>query len=116
MRHSPATLPILPIFTPCTHKNSDINKNTLKVNYNKFLILTLYYVITEILQIVNGFSFLITCWIGAFASAAVRKILELPEGIEPVAMTPLGYPGDSPAPKKRKSLPEILHLDKFGNR
>jgi nitroreductase len=54
-----------------------------------------------------------TCWIGAFAPAAVKKILELPNGIEPVAMTPLGYPGDAPGAKNRKSLPEIIHLNKW---
>lgn len=54
-----------------------------------------------------------TCWIGAFDCKAVKEILELPRGIEPIAMTPLGYPADYPSPKTRKSLPEIMHHEKW---
>jgi len=49
-----------------------------------------------------------TCWIGAFDSQAAREILGLPEDTEPVALTPLGYPADSPRPKRRKSLKELV--------
>ena len=45
-----------------------------------------------------------TCWIGAFDPDAAREVLSLPEGVEPVVMTPLGYPADSPRPKLRKKL------------
>jgi nitroreductase len=31
-----------------------------------------------------------TCWIGAFDPEGVRRVLGLPEGIEPLGMTPLG--------------------------
>ena len=37
-----------------------------------------------------------TCWIAAFDPAAARELLELPEGVEPVAFTPLGHPADWP--------------------
>ena len=36
-----------------------------------------------------------TCWIAAFDPAAARELLELPEGVEPVAFTPLGHPADT---------------------
>jgi nitroreductase len=49
-----------------------------------------------------------TCWIAAFDPAAARKILQLPEGIEPIAFTPLGYPADSPRPKQRKPLADLV--------
>ena len=48
-----------------------------------------------------------TCWIGAFDAQKVKEILELPEGCEPIAMTPLGYPAEEPGPRPRKSLEEI---------
>jgi len=54
-----------------------------------------------------------TCWIGAFDPAAVRKALGLPEGIEPIAMTPLGYPDEAPRPFSRKSRDEIVRQDKW---
>jgi nitroreductase len=49
-----------------------------------------------------------TCWIAAFDPAAARSILKLPEGIEPIAFTPLGYAADSPRPKMRKPLADIV--------
>ncbi len=48
-----------------------------------------------------------TCWIGAFDPEKVKQILELPEGAEPIAMTPLGYPDEQPEARPRKSLEEI---------
>lgn len=49
-----------------------------------------------------------TCWIAAFDPKAAREVLELPERIVPVAFTPLGYPADSPQPKKRRPLDELV--------
>jgi nitroreductase len=54
-----------------------------------------------------------TCWIGAFDSAGVRKVLGLPEGIEPIAMTPLGVPDDAPRPTSRKPMAEIVRRDRW---
>lgn len=49
-----------------------------------------------------------TCWIGAFDPAEVKRILHLPAGIEPIALTPLGYPAESPEPKPRKPWEEVI--------
>jgi nitroreductase len=54
-----------------------------------------------------------TCWIGAFDPEAARKVLGLPEGVEPVAFTPLGYPADNPRPKKRKPLSELVRHERW---
>jgi len=54
-----------------------------------------------------------TCWIGAFDPAAARTVLGLPDGVEPVAMTPLGYAADSPRPKRRKPLEQLVHLERW---
>lgn len=54
-----------------------------------------------------------TCWIGAFQAPKLREILRLPDGIEPVAMTPLGTPADGGRPKTRKTLAEIAHWDRW---
>lgn len=51
------------------------------------------------------------CWIAAFDPQALREILRLPEGVEPVALTPLGYPADQPPAKKRKLLSELVRYD-----
>jgi nitroreductase len=54
-----------------------------------------------------------TCWIGAFQPDAVREALGLPDGVEPLAMTPLGYPADPGRPKQRKPLDEIRHDERW---
>ena len=56
-----------------------------------------------------------TCWIGAFNSDAARSVLRLPETVDPVALTPLGYPASEPGEKVRKKINEILHWEYFGN-
>lgn len=46
-----------------------------------------------------------TCWIGAFDPAAAREILGLPDGVEIVGMTPLGFPGVEANPRVRSRRP-----------
>lgn len=52
-----------------------------------------------------------TCWIGDFNPAAAREFLQLPEDVEPVAFTPLGYPLDKAGEKNRKPLDELIRYD-----
>ena len=65
-----------------------------------------------------------TCWIGGFNEKKVKEILRIPEHIRVVALTPLGYPAEKKRffenlakivtqSKKRKSLDEIIHYDKW---
>jgi len=56
-----------------------------------------------------------TCWIGAFDPAAAREVFGLPGGVEPVAMTPLGYPSGTvqKPPRLRKPLAQIVHHDRW---
>ena len=52
-----------------------------------------------------------TCWIGAFDEDAAKEVLNLPEGIEPVVFTPLGYPADESGIKMRKELSELVRYE-----
>jgi nitroreductase len=54
-----------------------------------------------------------TCWVAAFDPAAAREVLGLPPEAEPVAFTPLGYPADTPKPKERKSLAELVRYERW---
>jgi nitroreductase len=54
-----------------------------------------------------------TCWIGAFDPDAAREVLGLPDGVEPIAFTPLGYPADRPRPKKRKPLSDLVRYERW---
>lgn len=49
-----------------------------------------------------------TCWIAAFNVEAARSVLRLPDEVEPVIFTPLGYPADEPGPKIRKPLTDLV--------
>ncbi|MFN2219344.1 MAG: nitroreductase family protein [Anaerolineae bacterium] len=54
-----------------------------------------------------------TCWIGAFDPDAAREVLGLPDTVEPIAFTPLGYPADEPRQKKRKPLSELVRYENW---
>jgi nitroreductase len=54
-----------------------------------------------------------TCWVAAFNPAAAREVLGLPDGVEPIAFTPLGYPADQPRPKERKALSELVRYERW---
>lgn len=54
-----------------------------------------------------------TCWIGAFIEEEVRKVLAIPAGAKPIALTPLGYPAKETRPRPRKPLDEIVCRDRF---
>ena len=52
-----------------------------------------------------------TCWIAAFNAKAAREILRLPDEVEPLIFTPLGYPADAPGPKERKPLDALVRYE-----
>jgi nitroreductase len=54
-----------------------------------------------------------TCWIANFNPKEARRVLELPDNVEPVVFSPLGYPAMPAGQKKRKPLDEIVHWEKF---
>ncbi len=55
-----------------------------------------------------------TCWVAAFNPQVAREILALPNDVEPIAFTPLGYPADEPKPKRRKPLADLVYYEKWG--
>ncbi|AET63676.1 nitroreductase family protein [Methanothrix harundinacea] len=55
-----------------------------------------------------------TCWIGAFYEEEVKKILNIPPEVRVVALLPLGYPDESPHPRPRKEIGEIVAFESWG--
>ncbi len=49
-----------------------------------------------------------TCWIAAFKPGIVKEVLNIPDDLEPLVLTPLGYPEAIPEPTYRKPLNEIV--------
>ncbi len=66
-----------------------------------------------------------TCWIGGFDEVNVKKILNIPEKIRVVAMTPVGYPSEEGIRNKfarkiiradtRKPLEEMIHYNNWSD-
>ena len=54
-----------------------------------------------------------TCWIAAFDPRAAREVLALPDDVEPLLFTPLGFPADRPRPKERKPLAELVRYERW---
>jgi nitroreductase len=54
-----------------------------------------------------------TCWIAAFDPDEARAVLALPDEVEPVAFTPLGYPADQWKPKKRLTISDLVHYERW---
>jgi nitroreductase len=56
-----------------------------------------------------------SCWIGAFNEQKVKEMLKIPKDWRVVALVTLGYPSESPKPKKKKSIEELFNFNSFQN-
>jgi nitroreductase len=55
------------------------------------------------------------CWMGQTGREdLIRKLLDVPDRLKPVAVMPIGVPDESPEPKQRRSLSDIVSWEKFG--
>jgi nitroreductase len=55
-----------------------------------------------------------TCWLGGqFDEEVVREALGVPETHRVVALTPVGYPDETPAEKGRKPISETATWEKW---
>lgn len=49
-----------------------------------------------------------TCWVRLIDEQAIRTIFGWDETVSVVALLPVGYPDESPAPRKRRTIEEIV--------
>lgn len=56
---------------------------------------------------------LASVWVGAFDTQAVARAINAPEQITPIAIVPIGYPAEEPTPTPRRSLDDLLRLNRF---
>ncbi|MGC9019895.1 MAG: nitroreductase family protein [Candidatus Methanodesulfokora sp.] len=54
-----------------------------------------------------------SCPVASFNKIAVKELLDLPAHVEPALIITLGYPKELPKPPKRRSLEEVVHVDRF---
>jgi nitroreductase len=57
-----------------------------------------------------------TVHVGAFDAQRVARILNVPEGVAVVEMTPLGYPAKEGKTPSRKELSELVFYESYGQR
>jgi F420 biosynthesis protein FbiB-like protein len=57
------------------------------------------------------------CWFCApiFCKEKIRKLLKIPDVVEPQALITLGYPAEKPFAPSRKPLESLLYVDCWGN-
>jgi nitroreductase len=55
-----------------------------------------------------------SCVALSYAKVAIREILDLPEGIEPMLVLTLGYPAEEPEPPARLEFSKIAFIDQYG--
>ena len=57
------------------------------------------------------------CWCSAplLCPTAVRRVLGIPQGVEPQAIIALGYPDEEPEPPRRRPLSEAVYLNRWKN-
>ncbi|MGB3932871.1 MAG: nitroreductase family protein, partial [bacterium] len=53
------------------------------------------------------------CWVGGFHQESLADILQLPAGVEPLAIVSVGYPAEEPQPKPRLPLAYVTHRNRF---
>jgi nitroreductase len=52
---------------------------------------------------------LASVWVGAFDDGGVRRTIGVGDNLLPVAILPLGYPGEKPQPTSRRPLSDLVH-------
>jgi nitroreductase len=53
------------------------------------------------------------CWVGAFHENEVRDALNIPAGLRPVAIIPVGWPNEQPQHRFNRSLEDIIVYEAF---
>jgi nitroreductase len=53
------------------------------------------------------------CWMGAFREEEIKKVINAPAHMRPVALIPVGYPAESPHARSRRPATEVVFSESF---
>lgn len=53
------------------------------------------------------------CWMGAFSEEEIRKVINAPAHMRPVALIPIGVPAESPKARPRRPASEVVYEESF---
>lgn len=56
------------------------------------------------------------CAIASFNESGIRKVIDAPEGWKPMLLVSLGYPDKVPKTPTKKTLSELVYLDRYGRK
>jgi nitroreductase len=55
------------------------------------------------------------CFVAAFHDRQVQQVLDLPPGVRPIGIIPLGYCAEAPRKLERRSKARIIHRERYGS-
>ncbi len=53
------------------------------------------------------------CFVGAFDDAEVKRLLGIPEKVQPLAVIPVGHPAEKPASLRRRPARDVRHDERW---
>lgn len=56
------------------------------------------------------------CWVGAYDDTAVAGVVGATGTLRPVAVLPIGYAAEQPAPRPRRALSDLVHGEVVGGK
>jgi len=54
-----------------------------------------------------------TCWVGAFREDDARKILNIPKGVRPIAIIPVGHSAEKPEMRFKRAVSDFVHYETY---
>ena len=86
-----------------TKIKSQMSKDNLSLSVAFNVAIAIEHIVLRALDFGLG-----TCWMRLIDEKAIRQLFNWDENIYPVALLPIGYPKESPLPRKRRAMTEIL--------
>lgn len=119
--HNQSWMLTAPVFIVCV---ADISSRIKEIDKNMYL--NEHSPGEEVKQIIRDTSIAITnimiqavnldlstCWVAWFRQKEIRPILNIPNDKYVVGILTLGYSDESPNPRPRKSIEDIIHFEKW---
>lgn len=71
-------------------------------------------IISAYIQLTATAMGLASVWVGAFDEDAVAGIVNAPEGMQPIALIPIGYAAEEPSRTPRRRYEDVVASEEFG--
>ena len=89
-------------------KNTPITSPTIWPQLTLNLAIAIEHIVLKALDFNLG-----TCWIGGFYPDKIKELFNFGDNLTVVAILPIGYPAETPKPKKRLPLENILLISRL---